>query len=449
MNNWKAMKSGIKSRIKSLAGLPYRSTIRDSWQMSSDEFWRYQIEAFSHTYEFARTKIPFYQEQGVAYPPLNFGKDHLLQVLNQLPVLQKKTLKDHNTAFWPSTLPRLATFHTTSGTSGTPLRIAGTLGERGFSQAILEEWILRCCGTRYPRTLSLSGFMTPAEDKELYWEDPIFKNVFLSIYSLKASNRIDIVSLYHRFRPQLIYGYASAVHQLALLLGMEVQQLKDACIAIVTSEVLQPQWRTAIEASICRKVFNLYGSQEGQHSVMECASGQMHINPLVGIVEIVDADNQRVQAGEFGRVLVTGLTRRTMPLIRYELGDVVESTGYATDCTCGLKWPTIGQIEGRSEDLVRTRDGRYIGYLCFHATKNLRGIKEAQLIQVNYEKFIFNIVKSESESPDNKQLEYAITQQIMNRLRLPVEIDFRYISSIPRGSRGKFKAVSVDFEDKT
>ena len=45
----------------------------------------------------------------------------------------------------------------------------------------------------------------------------------------------------------------------------------------------------------------------------------------------------------------------------------------------------IGPIEGRSEELAVTRDGRRIGYLCFHATEDLSSLQECQLVQTSYE----------------------------------------------------------------
>ena len=150
-------------------------------------------------------------------------------------------------------------------------------------------------------------------------------------------------------------------------------------------------------------------------------------------------------AGQIGQVLVTGLIRRTMPLFRYRLGDTIASTGFAVDCPCGLPWPTIGAVSGRSEDLVVTRDGRRVGYLCFHSTKNLRGISESQLVQVDFERFVFNMVLSDPAA-DRAALEAKILEQLRTRLQTAVSVEFRYLPEIPRGSRGKFKSVVVDFK---
>ena len=103
----------------------------------------------------------------------------------------------------------------------------------------------------------------------------------------------------------------------------------------------------------------------------------------------------------------------------------------------------MGPVIGRSEDLVRTRDGRRIGYLCFHATKTLTGIKEAQLIQEDFDKFRFRLVLAPEGFAIREQLEHSISQEVGRRLRSEPELVFDYVDRIPRGPRGKFKAVVV------
>jgi phenylacetate-CoA ligase len=169
----------------------------------------------------------------------------------------------------------------------------------------------------------------------------------------------------------------------------------------------------------------------------------MHVNPLVGIVEIVDDQNRPVGAGQEGRVLVTGLRQRSMPLIRYEIGDMAESTGFDVNCPCGLQWPTIGAVQGRSEDMIVTKDGHHIGHVFGHAIRNLLGITEAQLVQRSIGVFDVLIVPSDSEPHNRANNEQAIQAEITKRLQESVKVRFQYVDAIPRGPKGKFKRVVV------
>ena len=64
-------------------------------------------------------------------------------------------------------------------------------------------------------------------------------------------------------------------------------------------------------------------------------------------------------AGESGdRLLLTIFNRRTQPLIRYELSDMVRLLD--GDCECGRPFRLMASIEGRTEDVLEftDRDGR-------------------------------------------------------------------------------------------
>lgn len=445
MSDWSATKVGLNSFVKSLVGMPYRKLVRDSWLFSKDDFWNYQKKRFHEVYAYARAYVPYYQERIHLYPPFEENYN-LLEFLSQLPLINKQTLRKHNKQFWSARNHSFIRYHSTSGTSGTPLKLRATLSEKGLAQAISEEWMLHLTGDRRPRTLYLSGFLTPSREDALAWYDRIWGHTFLSIYSLSESNFRKIAEIVEKARPQVIFGYASAVYQLARLFRDRCYIDKDECVAVVTSEVLQPDWREAIESVLCRKAYNLYGSQEGSHRVYQSDDNHLHIEPISGIVEILDDHNNQSPIGEVGRVIVTGLIRTSMPLIRYDIGDAAVCTGYAVPET-GLQWPTIGHIQGRSEDLIRTRDGRLIGMLSYSAIKNIRGIRESQIVQVEYDKFVINIVLDENELASKVDIESEIYSQFLKRIGNKIAIEFRYVSEIPRSSRGKFKAVKVAFED--
>lgn len=441
----KALRSGINKWIKRIAGLKYAGLARRAWTMTAAEIAEYQRRTLWGNYAYARQRVPYYRDHPELYPRLETGLS-APETLARLPILEKAVVRNHMDDFHAHPLPWLTSVHTTSGTSGSPLRLHATIWERGGTTAVLDDWHRRLLGGLGPLTLNLTGFTTPpAGSRELYWRDPLTGDVFLSIYSINDANRGAIARFIRDMRPRLIFGYASAVHNLAQVLGSAVAADKDSRVAIVTSEILFPDWRETIQANLCRRVYDQYGSQEGAHLALECERGRMHLHPLVGLLEIVDDAGRPVPAGATGHALVTSLLRRTMPLFRYRVGDTVASTGFATDCPCGSAWPTIGAIGGRSEDLVLTRDGRRIGYLCFHATKNLRGIAESQLVQIDYERFVFNIVLKEAAA-DRGLLEAAILAQLRQRLQTDVAVEFRYLGEIPReGGRGKFKSVVVAF----
>jgi hypothetical protein len=82
---------------------------------------------------------------------------------------------------------------------------------------------------------------------------------------------------------------------------------------------------------------------------MECEQGQLHPNARHSHVDLVDLPGDDGLA----RVLVTTLGRAWMPLLRYDVGDVVRRAEQR-QCACGLAsdGPLLARVEGRHSDCV-------------------------------------------------------------------------------------------------
>ena len=116
-------------------------------------------------------------------------------------------------------------------------------------------------------------------------------------------------------------------------------------------------------------VFNLYGSTETGHLLMEDAPGEMKSSHENAILEVVEPDARGV-----GDLVATTLTNEYMPLLRYRIGDLVERSEQPHR--------TSWRVHGRVRDALRGRDGRRIttweADQCFAGTP---GIAHYQLAQ--------------------------------------------------------------------
>lgn len=105
------------------------------------------------------------------------------------------------------------------------------------------------------------------------------------------------------------------------------------------------------------EVFNHYGATEmGLGGGVECeAHAGYHLREADLCFEIVDPrTGDPVKDGEYGEVVVSTLTRRGMPLIRYRLGD---RSRYLTGvCSCGTILKRMEKIGGRYEGFVPVGD---------------------------------------------------------------------------------------------
>jgi phenylacetate-coenzyme A ligase PaaK-like adenylate-forming protein len=158
------------------------------------------------------------------------------------------------------------------------------------------------------------------------------------------------------FKPTLLFGYPSAMIQLAAEQKARRLGIRPV-LAICSGENLSAAGRESIEAAFGCRVTERYLSSEVPALTSQCRNGAFHVNTDWYILEPVDADYRPVPAGTTSHtVLVTNLANRVQPLIRYDLGDRV--TLAPEPCPCGSPFPAVG-IEGRAGDLVsfRAADG--------------------------------------------------------------------------------------------
>jgi phenylacetate-CoA ligase len=444
MGDYHASKIGAKDFVKELIGLPLKPWLTRSWHFDRARFHACQAQALVRQYENATRTVPFYRDRLGSYPRRELATGEALAFLRELPVLPKSVVRAEQEALrserWA---PRVV--NTTSGTTGTPLRISASLMELSRGRAAYFDWLARVSGHRRPRRIHLTGFVTPEPGADVIaWRDWVSGDIYLSIYAVTPSRRGEIGRILDRYPDHVISGYGSAVNELALLMRGHGVPTRDRRVAVVSSEILHDEWRERIERVLCRRVYDVYGSQEGAHAVLECEAGGRHIHPYFGIVEVVADDGVPAAPGQEGRVVVTGLLRRSMPLLRYDIGDRAVAADPGAPCDCGLAWPRLERVIGRSEDLVLTRDGRRIGYLAFHSTKDMPGLVEAQLTQRDYETFDMHLVAEPDLPGGRTAVESAIRSQLTKRLGGNLTIRFTYSDRIPRTAAGKFKAVVVD-----
>ncbi|MBI5744931.1 MAG: AMP-binding protein [Elusimicrobia bacterium] len=81
-----------------------------------------------------------------------------------------------------------------------------------------------------------------------------------------------------------------------------------------------------------------------------CVKGQHHLFAYSQFIEFVDQDTLKpVKQGEIGELVVTGLSKKHMPIIRYRVGDL--GRWLMKPCACGRKEPLF-EILGRCDDRI-------------------------------------------------------------------------------------------------
>jgi phenylacetate-CoA ligase len=112
--------------------------------------------------------------------------------------------------------------------------------------------------------------------------------------------------------------------------------------------------RGAIERAFGCRAYDIYGLSEiiGPGVAGECeARTGLHVCDDHFLPEIVDPVTGAPQpAGQEGELVLTTLTKRAMPMIRYRTGDITALT--TEPCACGRTSARIARLKGRADDML-------------------------------------------------------------------------------------------------
>jgi phenylacetate-CoA ligase len=178
-------------------------------------------------------------------------------------------------------------------------------------------------------------------------------------------------------------------------------------------------------------IFNLYGSTETGHLLMEDGQGKMKPSHENAFLEIVNPNARGI-----GDLAVTTLTNDYMPLLRYRIGDLVERrvTPYETTYV----------VHGRIRDAIQARDGRRVTTWdvdqCFlRACEGLRGIAHYQLQQsADGNCRLRYIPDANIGGPQPGELKTTVSR-LEDLLQTPNPIEIESVDMLPPTPSGKFR----------
>lgn len=388
--------------------------------------------------------VPYYRES------LNIKRDEIddicsADVLEQLPILEKETLRKHSAQFKSGWFKGKRLIKVgTSGTTGTPLTILLSHEARQKNYAFFARSKQWAGVPGFARSLTLAGrTIVPAEQQHPpFWRKNVFlNNELMSSYHLSEANVKYYVGEIMRIKPVFIDSYPSSISFIAdYMLRKGINYSKVGAI-ITSAETLMDHQREKIEKAFGCKVYDQYGSAEQVVFACQCESGSYHVNPEYGYLEVLDGKNRRVKVGELGDLVCTGFTNLAMPLIRYKIGD--RGIMGSQLCSCGRSFPVITRIFGRNDDFLITPDGRYIGSLDPIFKGMTSTIREAQLVQMSKDFVLVRIVRGSGYRDEHGTY---IIEELHKRIGPGMHYRIEFFDSIPRKGAGKYRAVICNID---
>lgn len=386
--------------------------------------------------------IPFYRHRmtEAGLTPLDIQTHEDLRLL---PVLTKRDIQDHGDMLLSSNVPAdKREQNQTGGSTGSPLqfyvdverfdsRMASTTRHDSWTGLRVGDWCAQLWGSKFD--------VGDRPDPSPRWRQRfLYRDLPLHTAAVSEESMMRYVEVLRKYRPRYMVSYAQSAALFAEF--CTANNIHDITFdsMIVSAEMLLPGKRQIIEEAFGGKVFNRYGCREVSVIASECEyhSG-LHVNADALLVEVEPAPN--LPPG-MGKILVTDLLNRSMPLIRYEIGDLA-SLDATQHCPCGRSLPLIGNIQGRSSDFLRLPSGRMIaGPSLALLAADMRDVRQVQFIQHTPERLTLKVVAGYGYGVRTEQeLRRRMQPYLEDKTSLTIVVS----DSIPSEPSGKYRFVKT------
>lgn len=260
----------------------------------------------------------------------------------------------------------------------------------------------------------------------------------LDTMEMSARSMDAFVAAANRHREVALFGHAHSLYILARHIrdgGVALARPPKAIIA--TSMMLLANERALVEQVMGCQVTDRYGCEEVGLIASECEHHRgLHVNVDHLYVEVLREDGTPAAPGESGRVVLTDLSNRGMPLLRYRVEDVAVVSGES--CPCGRQQPLLAKIVGRVADFLKKPDGTMVAgvSLVERTLTAIAGIEQMQLVQDRIDAITINRVRAPDHTPRSDEL---LLQELQSVFGPEVHLTINDVTGIPQSSNGKYR----------
>jgi len=268
------------------------------------------------------------------------------------------------------------------------------------------------------------------------------KRLFLDASSMSIKDMQLFIREFNSIRPLILQGYVGAVEQVALyILKNNILCHSPKICWLTSSPITKVQRKTIYQAFHC-DVLDQYGCGEVFWLAAECPMHEgLHVFNDYRHIDILDNNNSIQDVGILGNIAITDLENYAFPIIKYINGD--QSMYYNHKCNCGLPFPLIMPIKGRTTDCIYLPDGGVIGgdYLTTIFDKYPETVEGFQIEQLEDYSLCISYIPSISVNIYElnqviEELKFTLSFKTKNLIK----IDFKSVDNISN-VRGKIKFI--------
>jgi len=423
--------------ILELKGFPVRKALKELNAFKNLDYSDFSQRVDSLKWE----QYNFFKEYNPLYKTIIGDRD--IKEWKDVPIITKRDLQRPLNEILTEGVRESDVFtNKTSGSSGTPFYFAKDKMAHAKTWALVLDRYSRH-GIEYGKSLQARFYGIPLSGINFYKErlkDYFSRRIRFPIFDISDEKLDNFISIFKKNKFEYINGYTSSLVYFAQYLIKKEIILKEVCpslkICFPTSEMCSIIDRSLLEKGFGVKVANEYGCAEMDIIAFEDENFDWIISNENLLFEIVDEFGNAIEPMNSGRVIITSLYNKAIPMIRYELGDI----GMLDFKKKGNN-SILLELIGRTNDFAILPSGRKVPALTFYyITKELiqqeYGVKEFIIRQKSLNVFHFEYV-ADIDLPMEAILK--IRKAANQYLEPNIETTFERKNVISRSKSGKLK----------
>lgn len=389
-------------------------------------------------------EVPYYRERlrDAGFRP---GRALTEAMWRRVPVMRRSDVQRHYAELQARRVPREhgpSRESMTTGSTGTPLKVRKTALASLYWDAVTAREMLwhqrdrtlpwhsirymKDEAARFPRGLRAGSWGRVAET--LGGTGPGYGLHILT----DPSDQLDWLA---RNPPSYLLTYPSNLRDLLDLSSTQGTRFPTLRHVITVGEALPAELRARCRECWDVRICDIYSATEVGYIALQAPTGDHYLVPdEVVRVELLNDDDNPVEVGEPGRVVVTPLHNFAMPLVRYDIGDYAVRGGSSP---CGRSLPVIERINGRTRNMLSYPDGRRLWPLFPpFGFRDLAPVRQFRVVQQSLSELTLEVAV---ERPLTGDEERAVVRALQDSVGYPFQVSVSEHERLARSAGGKYE----------
>ena len=282
---------------------------------------------------------------------------------NKIPILYKKDIiSNYDTIISNGQFIDKLEKQQTSGSTGEPLWIYKTPQEL-YKQSLHLWQYRKSIADIFPKDRYIRTHISQRTGESISVPSIIENDnwISLNVLSVNLSDLNEYYKIIVDFQPKWFLVSPSFLHLMSDFIISNKLDVPNITYIELTGEFIPSALKTYFNDTWNCQISNHYGCRELYGIALECGFNNLHVVTDNVFVEV----NSDEKYGEgYGEILLTSLTNKAMPFIRYNIGDIGKLN--YTACECGNKSPILELLGGRQSEYIETDCHRKIHSSIFH-----------------------------------------------------------------------------------